>query len=62
VKLPTTPLPLQRIETIDVPRDVRKAEANQEGLPFKEIRKLSSAESTTATTFAIGSSGATTNS
>jgi len=37
VKLPTTPLPLQRIETIDVHRDVRKAKANQQGLPFKEI-------------------------
>jgi len=36
VKLPTTPLPLQRIETIDVPRDVRKAEANQQGLLFNE--------------------------
>jgi very-short-patch-repair endonuclease/DNA modification methylase len=36
VKLPTTPLPLQRIETIDVPRDVRKAEANQQGLLFDE--------------------------
>ena len=36
VKLPTTPLPLQRIETIDVPRDVRKAEANQQGSLFDE--------------------------
>ena len=37
VKLPTTPLPLQRIETIDVPLDARKPEANQQGLPFEEI-------------------------
>jgi adenine-specific DNA-methyltransferase len=36
VKLPTTPLPLQRIETIDVPRDVRKAKENQQGLLFDE--------------------------
>ena len=36
VKLPTTPLPLQRIETIDVPLDARKAKANQQGLLFDE--------------------------
>lgn len=36
VHLPTTPLPLQRIETIDQPRDTRKAEARQLGLPFYE--------------------------
>ncbi len=36
VKLPTTHLPLQRIETINVPRDVRKAEANQKCLLFDE--------------------------
>jgi adenine-specific DNA-methyltransferase len=36
VNLPTTPLPLQRIETIDVPLDARKAEANQQGSLFDE--------------------------
>ncbi len=36
VSLPTTPLPLQRIETIDVPLDARKAEANQQGSLFDE--------------------------
>ena len=36
VKLPTSPLPLQRIETIDQPRDARKAQACQLGLPFSE--------------------------
>jgi len=36
VKLPTSPLPLQRIETVDVPLDARKAEAHQLGLPFEE--------------------------
>jgi adenine specific DNA methylase Mod len=36
VKLPTMPLPLQRIETIDVPRDVRKAKENQQGSLFDE--------------------------
>ncbi|MDR7920777.1 DNA methyltransferase [Thermosynechococcus sp. HY213] len=36
VKLPTSPLPLQRIETIDQPRDARKAQARQLGLPFSE--------------------------
>jgi adenine-specific DNA-methyltransferase len=38
VKLPTTPLPLQRIETIDVPRDVHKAKTNQQGLLFNEAK------------------------
>jgi adenine-specific DNA-methyltransferase len=36
VHLPKSPLPLQRIETIDQPRDARKAEARQLGLPFDE--------------------------
>jgi len=36
VNLPTMPLPLQRIETIDVPLDARKAEANQQGSLFDE--------------------------
>jgi len=36
IKLPTSPLPLQRIETIDEPRDARKAQAHQLGLPFSE--------------------------
>ncbi len=36
VRLPTSPLPLQRIETIDQPRDARKAQARQLGLPFSE--------------------------
>ncbi|MGQ9598818.1 MAG: DNA methyltransferase, partial [Anaerolineae bacterium] len=36
VKLPASPLPLQRIETIDAPLDARKAEAHQLGLPFQE--------------------------
>ena len=36
VHLPKHPLPLQRIETIDQPRDARKAEARQLGLPFDE--------------------------
>lgn len=36
VRLPASPLPLQRIETIDQPRDARKAEARQLGLPFSE--------------------------
>ena len=35
-RLPTSPLPLQRIETIDQPRDARKAQARQLGLPFFE--------------------------
>ncbi|MBC7262356.1 MAG: site-specific DNA-methyltransferase [Chloroflexi bacterium] len=36
VRLPPSPLPLQRIETIDQPRDARKAQARQLGLPFFE--------------------------
>ncbi len=36
VRLPETPLLLQRIETIDEPRDARKAQARQLGLPFSE--------------------------
>lgn len=36
VKLPTSPLPLQRIETIDEPHDRKHAEAQQLGLPFGE--------------------------
>ncbi|MBC7236736.1 MAG: site-specific DNA-methyltransferase, partial [Chloroflexi bacterium] len=36
VRLPDSPLPLQRIETIDQPRDARKAQARQLGLPFSE--------------------------
>lgn len=36
VRLPDTRLPLQRIETIDQPRDARKAQARQMGLPFSE--------------------------
>jgi len=36
VRLPDSPLPLQRIETIDEPRDARKAQAHQLGLPFSE--------------------------
>jgi very-short-patch-repair endonuclease/DNA modification methylase len=36
VNLPTTPLPLQRIETIDVPLDARKAEARLQGSLFDE--------------------------
>jgi adenine-specific DNA-methyltransferase len=36
VRLPASPLPLQRIETIDQPRDARKARARQLGLPFSE--------------------------
>ncbi len=36
VRLPTSPLPLQRIETIDQPRDARKAQARQLGLPFSD--------------------------
>ncbi len=36
VHLPASPLPLQRIETIDQPRDARKAQAHQLGLPFSE--------------------------
>jgi adenine-specific DNA-methyltransferase len=36
VHLPKSPLPLQRIETIDQPRDARKAQARQLGLPFDE--------------------------
>ncbi len=36
VKLPTSPLPMQRIETIDQPRDARKAKMRQLGLPFDE--------------------------
>jgi adenine-specific DNA-methyltransferase len=36
IKLPTSPLPLQRIETIDEPRDRSKAQAQQKGLPFAE--------------------------
>jgi adenine-specific DNA-methyltransferase len=36
VKLPASPLPLQRIETIDEPRDRKHAEAQQLGLPFGE--------------------------
>ncbi|MCS6918319.1 MAG: hypothetical protein NZM28_00945, partial [Fimbriimonadales bacterium] len=36
VKLPTSPLPLQRIETIDAPRDAYKAEALQQGKLFSE--------------------------
>jgi len=36
VRLPTSPLPLQRVETIDQPRDARKAEMRQLGLPFSE--------------------------
>jgi DNA modification methylase len=36
VCLPASPLPLQRIETIDQPRDARKAQARQLGLPFSE--------------------------
>jgi adenine-specific DNA-methyltransferase len=36
VHLPKSPLPLQRIETIDQPRDARKAEARQLGLFFDE--------------------------
>lgn len=36
VKLPPSPLPLQRIESIDAPRDQAKAEAKQKGLPFVE--------------------------
>lgn len=36
VNLPTSPLPLQRIETIDAPLDAHKAEAHQLGLPFRE--------------------------
>ncbi len=36
VRLPTSPLPLQRIETIDQPRDAGKAQARQLGLPFSE--------------------------
>nr|BAL54968.1 site-specific DNA-methyltransferase (adenine-specific) [uncultured Chloroflexota bacterium] len=36
VRLPASPLPLQRIETIDQPRDARKAQARQLGLPFSE--------------------------
>ncbi|MCL6431270.1 MAG: hypothetical protein K6V36_10500 [Anaerolineae bacterium] len=34
--LPTSRLLLQRIETIDQPRDARKAEARQLGLPFSD--------------------------
>ena len=33
---PKAPLPLQSIETIDQPRDARKAHARQMGLPFEE--------------------------
>jgi len=36
VRLPESPLPLQRIESIDEPRDARKAQARQLGLPFSE--------------------------
>jgi len=36
VHLPKSPLPLQRIETIDQPRDARKAQARQLGLFFDE--------------------------
>ncbi len=36
VRLPDSPLPLQRIETIDEPRDTYKAQARQLGLPFVE--------------------------
>jgi DNA modification methylase len=36
VKLPASPLPLQRIETIDEPHDRKHAEAQQLGLPFGE--------------------------
>nr|MBC7244612.1 site-specific DNA-methyltransferase [Chloroflexota bacterium] len=36
VRLPASPLPLQRIETIDQPRDARKAQARQLGLPFDD--------------------------
>jgi len=36
VRLPDSPLPLQRIETIDAPRDTYKAQARQLGLPFVE--------------------------
>jgi adenine-specific DNA-methyltransferase len=36
VHLPKHPLPLQRIETIDEPRDARKAQARQLGLFFDE--------------------------
>ncbi|MCD6518533.1 MAG: site-specific DNA-methyltransferase, partial [Anaerolineae bacterium] len=36
VRLPESPLPLQRIETIDAPRDTYKAQAIQQGLPFEE--------------------------
>ncbi|GIV19492.1 MAG: hypothetical protein KatS3mg023_1243 [Armatimonadota bacterium] len=36
VKLPASPLPLQRVETIDAPRDAHKAQATQLGLPFDE--------------------------
>jgi len=36
VRLPDSPLPLQRIETIDAPHDARKAESKQLGLPFQE--------------------------
>ena len=36
VKLPASPLPLQRIETIDEPHDRCKAQARQLGLPFQE--------------------------
>ncbi|MGQ9794567.1 MAG: DNA methyltransferase, partial [Anaerolineae bacterium] len=36
VKLPASPLPLQRIETIDAPLDARKAQMHRLGLPFQE--------------------------
>jgi len=43
VHLPKSPLPLQRIETIDQPRDARKAEARQLGLFFDEAAFYQSA-------------------
>ena len=43
VHLPKHPLPLQRIETIDQPRDARKAEARQLGLFFDEAAFYQSA-------------------
>ena len=36
LKLPASPLPLQRLETIDAPRDTKKAEAKRQGLLFAE--------------------------
>ncbi|MDW8320176.1 MAG: site-specific DNA-methyltransferase [Armatimonadota bacterium] len=36
VRLPQSPLPLQRVETIDAPRDAHKARTHQLGLPFDE--------------------------